>query len=169
MNTLFYNILSFLPLLVGFLFSIVFRNRYLLTSYIFYLVLVLLMCKPTLVVELQKRPLYLQDVQFSFDDCLSQRKQMYYKWYQFCINVLTACLVAACMNYGLFVVEQEHIRSWIEVWGVFGGVLSCFSKIQTFTSRLLLQLCHLAQEYDAIHPKFVCMDPVYTHDMVHMV
>lgn len=114
----------------------------------------LLLAFPNIVPSLQKRPLYLQDVIVDDDPRVSigydlwYRKRMYYHACRLMVNLTSAILIAAFAEYGYTIWTHTQPTSYMEICGVVGGVLALLGRVQTGASRVLLKLCHLAQDWD---------------------
>jgi len=140
----------FIVLFLHFLWS-----PYLLLPLSFYFSLLLLLSFPDFVPSLQKRPVYLHDVIVENETLVSPslhalwvRKHLYYTWCRHMVNITTACLITACVNYGYGLWRMKQPKSYIEICGILGGVLALLNRAQHLASQILLKLCHLAQEWD---------------------
>lgn len=123
---------------------------------IFCVVLNLLLAFPNAMPSLQKRPLYLQDIVVEDEPLVSStsyvmwsRKRKYYHACRLMLNLSSAILIAAFAEYGYTIWARAQPTSYMEICGVVGGVLALLGRVQVGASRILLKLCHLAQDWDA--------------------
>jgi hypothetical protein len=115
----------YLPLLVSFVFFIIFWNF------------------PFLVYYTASRPLYYEDLfidekklpNYDVDPKIKKKFQAILIWVLICTNTL---LVAALSEYWLY--KTDHIFSYMEILGITGGIIKIFQIINNTIGRIMLKI-----------------------------
>jgi len=115
----------YLPLLVSFVFFIIFWNFPFLVYYTAY------------------RPLYYEDLfidekklpNYDVDPKIKKKFQAILIWVLICTNTL---LVAALSEYWLY--KTDHIFNYMEILGITGGIIKIFQIINNTIGRIMLKI-----------------------------
>jgi hypothetical protein len=108
---------------------------------LFYLfgVYIILINFPNISTYLHTRPIYVNDLieMDEWDEIyVSKAKYNFRSTYVVVMNVFLALLVSILTEYAL--VKEIHDKPYVEIFGLFGGILSIYIKIQNVFGKLLL-------------------------------
>lgn len=116
---------------IGFLFFVVFT--------------VLVINFPNVVPALQKRPLYLENIEVGTNED-SITRVFFLRTYYIFVNVGVSVIATAVVHYAYFQIQTGPPDSYIALVGIIGGVMSFGGRVINTWTRIMLVICNYAQE-----------------------